>query len=175
MNIYKIYKVLKIFSILFFSLHLSGQGAYKIVLKTDFDGNVVEGSKEELIRLIREGNPVRIGWQLDFDEDKQADFDHWMDAEFITILKNDVFTQIRNINAQIPNDQIPQIKIIPNNLMWTAILGTNSKLLNRFVYDDIEYTLDSLGQAIMDEKTLQEIEIRKISTWNVATFWAVPK
>ena len=46
------------------SFLVSGQGNYEIVLETDFDGLVVKASKEKLIELIREGNPVRIGWQL---------------------------------------------------------------------------------------------------------------
>ena len=157
------------------SFLVSGQGNYEIVLETDFDGLVVKGSKEKLIELIREGNPVRIGWQLDFNEDKEPDFDHWMGAEFITILGKDVFTQIRNINAQIPNVDTPQIKIIPNNLMWTAILGTNSKLVNRFVYEDLKIERDSLGQAIITDKIQEELDRREPSTWKVATFWAVPK
>ncbi len=49
---------------------------FDIVLATDFDGNVTEGSKSELIKYIREGKPVRVGWQLDFNEDKEPDFDH---------------------------------------------------------------------------------------------------
>lgn len=95
----------------------------KIVLETDFDGNVVAGSKAELIKEIRLGKPVWVGYQLDFDEDKVADFDHWAEAEFITILKDEVFTQIRNINVQRPNMDPPHIDIYPGNTMWTAYSG----------------------------------------------------
>jgi len=136
---------------------------------------VLDGSKENLIKLIRDGNPVRIGWQLDFDNDNIPDFDHWMDAEFITILDNEVFTQIRNINAQVPNIDLPQIQIIPNNLMWTGVLGTNGILMNRFVYEDIKYEVDSLGQPIITEDMKKEIAKRKPESWKVSTFWAVPK
>jgi len=156
-----------------FPLH--AQGKYEIVLETDFDGNVVKGSKENLIEEIRNGNVVRVGYQLDFNDDKKPDFDHWLEAEFITILKNDVFTQIRNINAQIPKMDIPQIDIIPSNLMWTAILGTNGKLINRYVYPEPEYEKDSEGNILESEKNNKELAMRKPNTWNVATFWAVQK
>lgn len=151
---------------------LVGQN-FEIVLETDFDGNVVNGSKEKLIEEIRKGKPVRIGYQLDFNEDKVPDFDHWLDAEFITILKNDVFTQIKNINLQVPKMDIPQIDIIPNNTMWTAILGTNSLLINRYVFPELEYETDPDGNPIMTEQLEKDLARRETSTWKVATFWAI--
>lgn len=156
-------------------LALSGQTNFEIVLETDFEGNVVNGSKSELIKKIREGKPVRIGWQLDFNKDKEPDFDHWMDAEFITILGDDVFTQIRNINLQVPKTDIPQVDIIPVNTMWTAILGTNSLLVNRYVYGELKYEVDTLGNPIVTEKVEKELAKREARTWKVATFWAVGK
>ncbi len=106
---------------------------FDIVLETDFDGQVVKGSKEELIKYIREGKSVRVGWQLDFDEDKVPDFDHWVEASFITILGNEVFTQIDPIYAQGPDIDKPQIQIYADETKWTAVIGTNGVLLNRFV------------------------------------------
>ena len=144
-----------------------------IVLETDFDGKVVRGSKTKLIEEIRKGKAVRIGWQLDFNEDKIADFDHWAEAEFITILGEDVFTQIRNINVQIPKRNQHQVDIIPNNMQWTAILGTNSILKNRKVLEDLEYELDDEGQPIMTERLEKELKMREVQTWKVATFWAI--
>lgn len=159
----------------FFCCSLKGQCNYEIVLETDFDGNVVNGSKEALIEEIRKGKPVRVGWQLDFNKDKVGDFDHWMDAEFITILKDDVFTQIKNINLQVPKMEIPQIDIIPVNTMWTGIIGTNSLLINRYVYDKLEYEVDTLGNPIVTEKVEKELAKRETRTWEVATFWSVAK
>lgn len=156
---------------IFFTSQLFCQ--HKIVLSTNFDGEVISGSKDSLIAEIRKGKSIRYGYQLDFNKDKVADFDHWGPAEFITILGGEVFTQIRNINLQIPNEEIPQIDIIPVNTQWTAILGTNSVLRNRFVYDDIKFELDEEGQPIMTEKIEKDLKIREAYTWKVATFWAV--
>lgn len=159
----------------FFYCSICGQQTFKIVLETDFDGNVVSGSKKELIKEIRKGKPVRVGWQLDFDNDNKPDFDHWMDAEFITILDDEVFTQIRNINLQVPKLDIPQVDIISTNTMWTGILGTNGLLINRFVYGELKYDVDTLGNPIMTEELEKELARRETKTWKVATFWVVER
>lgn len=159
--------------------------SYDIVLATDFEGLVTSGSKTELIKYIREGKPVRVGYQLDFNEDKEPDFDHWLEATFITILGEEVFTQIDPIYAQGPNTDIPQLEIYANNTQWTAVIGTNSKLLNRFVLNGREKP-----ELIFDESlgmSKEEFEIQKkkadeswkkmnaVDTWKVATFWSVQK
>ena len=157
--------------------------SYNIVLETNFDGEVVNGSKEELIQFIREGKPVRVGWQLDFDEDKIPDFDHWVEATFITILGNEVFTQIDPIYAQGPDLKTPQVEIYPGDTRWTALLGTNGILLNRFLINnaqkpEIIYD-DSLGLTVEEfefEKKKAEdhwVKINEVQIWNVATFWSI--
>ncbi len=167
-------KLLKLATaVLFIFISFTGYSQTKILLHTDFEGNVVSGSKEKLIEEIRKGYSVRVGWQLDFNKDGVGDFDHWAPAEFITILGNDVFTQIRNINVQLPYQDKPQVDIIPVNIMWTAILGTNSVLRNRSVYEDLELEYDEEGKAIMDEETEQQMKMREVSSWKVATFWAI--
>lgn len=164
------------FFLISFSYVLTAQTHFQIVCETDFDGQVVSGSKATLIEEIRKGKPVRIGWQLDFNEDKVADFDHWMDAEFITILGEDVFTQIRNINVQALDLETPQIDIIPVSTMWTGVLGTNSILKNRFVYSkDLEFETDEEGNPIMTDEVEKDLARREVQSWKVATFWAVPK
>lgn len=164
------------FCILFlglFFLNTSLAGQTRILLETDFEGNVVRGSKQELIQEIRKGKSLRIGWQLDFNKDGEPDFDHWAPAEFITILNEDVFTQIRNINLQVPKLDIPQIDIIPTTTMWTAILGTNSLLKNRFVYGEFEFERDEDGNPIVTEQVEKELAKREVQTWKVATFWVI--
>ena len=165
-----------------FSLLCTAQ-TYDIVLATDFDGNVTEGSKENLIKYIREGKPVRVGYQLDFDDDKVADFDHWVEATFITILKNEVFTQIDPIYMQGPDLDIPQILIYPSPTQWTAVLGTNGKLLNRFILnEDLVAKLKADTSLEESEKESQialleesQEAMKKVETWQVATFWSVQK
>lgn len=150
------------------------QSNYSIVVSTDFEGNVVSGSIEDLITEIRKGKPVRVGFQLDFNKDKEPDFDHWIDAEYITILNGHVFTQIESIFRQIPRAEIPQIDIIPVDDEWTGIVGTNSKLLNRFVLGPFDYETDDAGNPIVTKEVEKALKQREVRTWMVATFWSVP-
>ena len=159
--------------------------SYDIVLATDFDGNVTKGSKAALIDYIREGKPVRVGWQLDFNGDKKPDFDHWVEATYITILEEEVFTQIDPIYAQGPNRKVPQVEIYPDGTKWTAVIGTNSKLLNRFiqnnedipelVFDDSMDISDEEKQEIIQKEEERKLAMKEVRTWKVATFWSAQK
>ncbi len=140
--------------------------AQKIVLKTDFDGNITEGSIEQLIQKIQVGHDVRVGWHLDFDEDKQSDLEHWVDADFISILNGHVFTQISPIYAQIPNPEIPQIEILESTKRWTAVIGTNGLLLSRYLINDVYNVEDkNIQKYLVDAATIKERR--------VATVWVV--
>ena len=167
---------MKILLILFFcfsNLSAFSQRGYQVVVQTDFDGQVVSGSIDSLIAAIREGKPVRVGWQLDFNKDKQPDFDHWVDAEFITILNGHVFTQIETIYMQGPNLEIPQVEIYASSNQWTGVIGTNGKLLNRFIMDKTP-KISPEAEAKMDDALKEQItNITKVKTWEVATFWSV--
>jgi len=146
-----------LFSFLVFVSQLGNSQTYSIVLETDFDGSVSSGSKEELISYIREGKPLRVGWQLDFDGDGISDLEHWIDATFISILKQEVFTQIDPIYAQGPNESIPQVEIYSDNTKWTAVIGTNGILMNRFIQKDSD-----VPELIFDDSlNLSEQEKKK--------------
>lgn len=169
----------KLFSFLFLLFSISSYSqTYEIVVATDFDGNVVSGSIDSLIYQIRQGKPVRVGWQLDFNKDKKPDFDHWVDAGFITILGDHVFSQLEEIYIQGPNMEIPQIEIYPSGTKWTCVIGTNGLLKNRFVYPELPKVspVDKDGKKLtpeeIDEKVYKKIEVK---TWKVATFWSVMK
>ena len=152
------------------------QSNYETIVATDFDGNVVSGSIDSLISEIRKGKPVRVGWQLDFDKDKKPDFDHWVDAGFLTILGGHVFAQIETIYIQGPRAEIPQVEIYPTHHQWTALIGTNGKLLNRFIMEKPPKMVDKDGNE-MDEEAMEKRfkEMTKVDTWKVATFWSVLK
>ncbi|MFC4721018.1 hypothetical protein ACFO5O_01690 [Geojedonia litorea] len=137
----------------------------EILLKTDFDGNVVEGSIQNLIDNIRAGEKIRVGWNLDFDNDGKVDLEHWIDANFLSILNGHVFNQIEPIYAQGPNIELPQIQIRNSNLMWTAIVGTNGKLISRFIKPDLV--------NITDENQKKQMELMtQINEELVETIWS---
>ena len=161
--------------------HVDAQ-SYNLVLQTDFDGQVVSGSKDQLISDLRTGKPVRVGWQLDFDNDGNPDLEHWVDATFITILEGEVFTQVDPIYAQGPNAEIPQVEIFPDDTKWMAIIGTNSKLLNRFiqnesdiheiVFDDSINLTKEEKMEVIKQAELRTVAMKKVNTWKVTTFWS---
>ena len=109
----------------------------EILLKTNFDGKVMEDSIKTLIENIEKGESIRIGWQLDFNEDKIPDLEHWIDAKFLTIMSGHVFNQIEPIYAQAPMMEIPQVEIRDSPIQWTAIIGTNGKLKSRYIHPNI--------------------------------------
>ena len=146
--------------------HDSAAQSNEVVLKTDFKGEIEFGSIEALIAKIQEGKSVRVGWHLDFDEDGKSDLEHWIDANFITIMEGHVFNQIEPIYMQIPNAKIPQVQIVNSNRRWTAIIGTNGKLLNRFVDPDIQLIEDEMIRKQMEERLA-------VQEWMVATIWVI--
>jgi hypothetical protein len=110
----------------------------KVLVKTNSEGKVSEGSIESLIQAVREGNDIRVSWSLDFDKDGKPDVEHLIDAKFLTILNGHVFNQIDPIFAQAPNAKIPQIQIGNNDMKWMAIIGTNGVLMSRFIIPGIK-------------------------------------
>lgn len=169
-------KVITLLLTLLFQTVIFAQSSYEIIVATDFDGKVVEGSIDSLIAEIRKGKPVRVGWQLDFNGDKKPDFDHWVDAGFITVLGGHVFAQLETIFVQGPRDEIPQVEIYPSKSQWTALIGTNGKLLNRFIMDKPPKLVDKDGNEMDAEAVEKQYKkMTKVDTWDVSTFWSVQK
>ncbi|MEM9919671.1 MAG: hypothetical protein AAF990_16360 [Bacteroidota bacterium] len=138
----------------------------KILLRTDFTGQVTEGAIDSLISEIKKGKEIRIGWQLDFDDDGHPDIEHWVDANFISILNGHVFNQITPIYRQIPKRALPQINITQSNTQWTGIIGTNGKLISRYIIPDLH--------LIKEEAVREKLEKRtKVKERLVATIWAI--
>lgn len=137
-----------------------------IILKTDYNGEVIEGSVENLIEHINMGKKVRVGWELDFDKDQKGDLQHWIDANFITIIGGHVFNQVDEIYTQLPRTAIPQVSMMPSDWTWTAIIGTNGVLQSRFVIPGLS--------SIEDEKERMRLEKKcEIRENIVPTTWVV--
>jgi len=91
--------------------------------------------------------------------------EHWVDAEFISILGGHVFTQIAPIFRQVPDWDGPQIKIIQSEMQWTALIGTNGKLLSRFIIPNI----DQFPNMDVREQLAAQTEVTERMVW---TTWA---
>lgn len=140
----------------------------KLLVKTDAQGNVIEGSLDTLISAVRDGNDIKVGWSLDFNNDNFPDVEHFIDAKFLTILNGHVFNQIDPIYAQAPNAKIPQVEIANNNMKWIAIIGTNGVLMSRFIIPEVD--------DVTDENYKKQLEIMsQVRKEVVKTSWFVKK
>jgi len=137
-----------------------------IVLKTDLNGKVTFGSVENLISHIQSGKSIKIGWQHDLNKDSIPDLEHWIDADFISILNGHVFNQIEPIYRQIPKMSIPQVQIMESSMKWTGIIGTNGKLISRYIIPELE--------SIEDEAIYNSLKSRaEVKERTVSTIWAI--
>jgi len=137
----------------------------KILLKTDSEGKVSQGSIEALIKAIQAGTSIRVGWEFDINNDGIMEVEHWIDAGFLTIMNGHVFNQIEPIYQQIPKMDIPQIEINASSVMWTGVVGTNGKLLSRFVIPDLDKIEDENVRAAYAKHAIVQETI-------VPTMWA---
>jgi len=138
----------------------------KIVFETNLQGEVISGSLVNLIAKINEGHAIRVGWGMDFDNDGVPNVEHWTDAEFITIMGGHVFNQVQSIYYQMPLEAVPQIQIQASDMKWMAIIGTNSKMIHRFIVPGIRDT--------EDEKMIEQIiKMNAVQESVVSTKWAI--
>ena len=79
--------------------------------------------------------------------------EHWIDASFISVLNGHVFNQIQPIYRQIPKQEIPQIQIINSNMQWAGIIGTNGKLISRYIIPDLHLIKEEAIRKKLEKRT----------------------
>lgn len=138
----------------------------KILLKTDTQGEVVEGSQDTLIEAVRSGSKIRVGWSLDFDKDGKADVEHFIDADFLTVLNGHVFNQTQFIYAQAPNSEKPQVEIGNSEMQWVAVIGSNGILMSRFIVPNAD--------TIENEEYKKQVKMMtQVREEKVPTIWVL--
>jgi len=66
----------------------------------------------------------------------------------------------------MPKKEIPQIMISKSNIKWTGIIGTNGKLISRYIISDLH--------LIEDEEMRESFEKRaEVKERMVATIWVI--
>ncbi len=83
-------------------------------------GETLAGSKENLINAVRAGKHIRVYF-------RGRRVEHLSDAAFITVFGDEVFAQIRPIEAQNPSLDPPQIRFRHPGIKWHAILSTTGE------------------------------------------------
>lgn len=144
----------------------------KIVLKTDFQGTIIQGSIEDLISKIQEGHTLRLGWSLDFNNDNTPDIEHWVEAEFITIMNGHVYNQVKTIHQQIP---LPaNVDLSSNGNTWQAIISTKGVMQHQYAFENPPKIGGVGGEEISEEQQKEILEnLLKIQEDKVATVWAL--
>jgi len=152
-------------------LQLTTAQTSKVVLKTDFDGAVTEGSIDELIKNIQEGATIRLGWQIDFNQDTITDIEHWVTAEFLTIMNGHVYNQVNTINQQSPMPDNVGLTSVGNS--WRAIISTKGIMQHLYDFKELPKIGGMNGEEISEKQQKEIIDnLLKMQEDKVATTWA---
>ena len=101
--------------------HQSQQG-WKNIYAINKQGVVTTGNKNDLIKAVHMGCPIRVGWV-------GRTIEHVTDSHFLSVYKNEVFAQIIPIMRQAPDREIAEIKLdYLNNQKWYAIVGSDGSM-----------------------------------------------
>lgn len=93
------------------------------------DAKVTSGSRDAVVAAAREGEALRIGWQIGPAE--KPDLEHWQDARFITIFEDQVFAQIGDIHHQFGKRGKAQVDLGKALSFWNASIGTDGRMMGR--------------------------------------------
>jgi hypothetical protein len=104
----------------------------QILYETGFDKRAVRGTKEALIAAVERGEPIRIGWFLDFNKDGAADVSHWADAQFLSVFEGEVFAQLSAIMEHSPMRGRAKVRLHIFAREWRGLLGSDGSLQGRF-------------------------------------------
>lgn len=96
------------------------------------DGKVSSGSKDALRKAVLAGTPIRVGWELDPNNDQVPDLSHWADSGFLTVFEGEVFAQIADIQRQQPQRGQARVVMPAGRQRWTGLIGTNGRLESHF-------------------------------------------
>lgn len=156
------------------------QSAYKVIYEADKDGNRISGDLKELIVLVRSGNPIRVGWEMELlnpTDQSLYVLEHWSDAGFISIHQDHVFAQIPSIYGQGSSAVQPEFNQDPSMFLvnnkphgWVAIVGTTGVLRQKMLRDEL--TISYMKEAGMTDEQI-EAQLLKMETSNFKTKWAV--
>lgn len=91
------------------------------------DGSVSTGSVELLKAAYRAGHHIRVGWELDWDQDGITDITHWANADFLSEFEGTIAAQIPSIRRQLPRPGEGTISLATETT-WTGLIDTLGRL-----------------------------------------------
>lgn len=108
-----------------------------LLFASGFDGAPTHGTKDALVHAVNNGERIRVGWELDFDRDGEADLSHWADAVFLSVRAGEVFAQVDAVHSQTPKRGSREMRLREPYTEWRGLLGTNGKLEGRYSNKDV--------------------------------------
>ncbi|MBI3792033.1 MAG: hypothetical protein HY275_14305 [Gemmatimonadetes bacterium] len=120
--------------------HSAGaQGAldrgWRLVYATDSAGRVSAGDKAALLRAVRAGLPVRVGFAISWraKDGSQDGVEHVADARFLTIHRDEVSAQLAPILGQAPAEGAPDVALMTTgDRLWYALVDSRGRLQGYF-------------------------------------------
>ena len=104
------------------------QDAYHVVFKNDKDGKALFGSKEELIKHIRSGSSIRVGWG---SKGKTRGIEHLAEPIWISVLnEQEVSVQLHahysgSVDWENLSSSFEDSSLV--NIEWRVILSTKGE------------------------------------------------
>lgn len=109
-----------------------GFGACPALLATiEPDASVSAGSLNALTNAYRAGQKIRVGWELDWDQDGSVDITHWANADFLSEFEGTIATQIPSIRRQIPRPGEARIALAAETT-WTGLIDSRGRLYGAY-------------------------------------------
>lgn len=126
-------------------------GGWRLVYAANAEGRTLAGDKRLLMRAVRAGLPLRVGWGIRWTlaDGRPGGIEHVADAGFVSIYQGEVFAQVTNFLQQRPDPARADIA-----------LGSDA----RFVV-----MLDTTGRARHAMHPSGETRDERVST-----YWYVP-
>ncbi len=107
------------------------QSSYKanwvLIYENDEEGKRVQGSKDQLIKAIQDGEVVRISWVHLISPDPLQKVEHLVEAAFLTIMNDEtVLAQIDPIMSQSPDFEGQHI-VLTENVEMGLVVSTSGR------------------------------------------------
>lgn len=96
------------------------------------NGDVSAGSKKALVTAFRKGASIRVGWELDWNNDKHVDISHWTNAQFLSEFEGEIFAQIPSIQQQRARKGKSDIIFPEKSQEWYGLLRSDGVLKGRY-------------------------------------------
>lgn len=102
------------------------------LLTVERDGSISAGAHQKLLAAYRKGASIRIGWELDWNNDDKIDVTHWTSAQFMSEFQGVIFSQIPSIQQQRPVKSNGEIIFPEKSRLWFGLLNSKGKLTGRY-------------------------------------------